>query len=211
LYLQRGKKESQKPSSSAKAEAVKIVIVGDRACGKTCLLKRISHPTSQFPGEYIPTVFDYFDARILFKGQSYTFGLWDTAGQEGYDCLRPSMSYPDTDCFLVCFSILEPKSFENITAKWIPEIQHHSPTTPFLLVGLKSDLRNDEAEIRQLKAVRSSPVSTEAGVAIAEKVGAYAYVECSALTQAGVKNVFDQAAECVFHERKLQKKQCILQ
>jgi Ras-related C3 botulinum toxin substrate 1 len=121
------------------------------------------------------------------------------------------MSYPDTDCFLVCFSILEPKSFENITAKWIPEIQHHSPTTPFLLVGLKSDLRNDEAEIRQLKAVRSSPVSTEAGVAIAEKVGAYAYVECSALTHAGVKNVFDQAARCIFQERKAQKKQCIVQ
>ena len=209
LYLQRGKKESQKPLHPAKGETVKIVIVGDGACGKTCLL--ISYTTNHFPGEYVPTVFDNYEASILFKGQSYTFGLWDTAGQEDYDRLRP-LSYPDTDCFLVCFAIPKPDSFVNITEKWIPEIQHHNPTTPFLIVGLKSDLRDNEAEIEQLKARRQSPVSTKAGIALAEKVGAYAYVECSALTQAGLKDVFDRAARCVFHERKVQKKkQCVVQ
>ena len=185
------------------------MIVGDGACGKTCLL--ISYSTNRFPGEYIPTVFDNYEASVLIKGQPYIFGLWDTAGQEDYDRLRP-LSYPDTDCFLVSFSILDPASFENVTAKWIPEIRHHNPTTPFLLVGLKSDLRHDEQNIMRLKAKNLSPISTKAGIALAEKVGAYAYVECSALTQAGLKDVFDQAAQCIFHEKKVQKKkQCVVQ
>lgn len=209
LPLQQGKKESQKQMKSAEVETFKIVIVGDGACGKTCLL--ISYTTNCFPGEYVPTVFDNYEANILINGRSYTFGLWDTAGQEDYDRLRP-LSYPDTDCFLVGFSVVLPDQFENITAKWIPEIRHHCPTVPFLIVGLQMDLRGDKHTIEHLKARKQSPVSTEAGIALAEKVGAYAYVECSALTQAGVKNVFDQVANSILFERKThKKKQCILQ
>ena len=53
-------------------------------------------------------------------------GLFDTAGQEDYDRLRP-LSYPQTDVFLVCFSVVKPDSFENVKEKWIPEIRHHCP------------------------------------------------------------------------------------
>ena len=207
--MQQGKKESQKQSKSDKEETVKIVIVGDGACGKTCLL--ISYTNNCFPGTYIPTVFDNYEANILINGQRYTFGLWDTAGQEDYDRLRP-LAYPDTDCFLVSFSVISPSAFENVSAKWIPEIKHHCPTVPFVIVGLKTDLRDDKETIENLKQIRSSPVSKEAGIALAKKVDAYAYVECSALTQAGVKNVFDQVAYCVLQEKKShKKKQCILQ
>lgn len=69
-----------------------------------------------------------------------SLGLWDTAGQEDYDRLRP-LSYPQTDVFLICFSIASPSSFENVTSKWYPEIKHHCPDAPIILVGkFKLDL-----------------------------------------------------------------------
>ena len=62
--------------------------------------------------------------------------LWDTAGQEDYDRLRP-LSYPDTDVILMCFSIDSPDSLENIPEKWSPEVRHFCPNVPIILVGNK--------------------------------------------------------------------------
>ena len=52
----------------------------------------------------------------MIGGEPYTLGLFDTAGQEDYDRLRP-LSYPQTDVFLVCFSVISPSSFENVKEK----------------------------------------------------------------------------------------------
>ena len=66
--------------------------------------------------------------------------LWDTAGQEDYDRLRP-LSYPDTDVVLMCFAINNLDSFDNILEKWLPEVKHYCPNIPVVLVGCKRDLR----------------------------------------------------------------------
>jgi len=188
---------------------IKCVIVGDGAVGKTCLL--ISYTTNAFPGEYIPTVFDNYSANVMVDGRPVNLGLWDTAGQEDYDRLRP-LSYPQTDVFLVAFSIISPHSFDNVKSKWWPEIQHHAPGVPIILVGTKSDLRNDQSMIQQLQAKGMSIIKQEDAANRADEIGAVKYLECSALTQEGLKNVFDEAIRAALNKPKAQAKKgcCIL-
>ena len=140
-----------------------MVIVGDGATGKTCLL--ISYTTNSFPGEYIPTVFDNYAVDVVVEGRLWHLGLWDTAGQEDYDRLRP-LSYSVTDCYILLFSIDCPESLENIKQKWHPEITHHSPNTPFIIVGSKLDLRDDKNTIECLTERKMQPVSYRQGKAI---------------------------------------------
>ncbi|CAF1033439.1 unnamed protein product [Rotaria sordida] len=173
---------------------IKLVIVGDGTVGKTCML--ISFTSDAFPEEYIPTVFDNYTSNIIVDNVKVSLGLWDTAGQEDYDRLRP-LSYPQTDVFVVCFSVVSPPSFTNITNKWMPEIRHHCPDKPFILCGTKIDLREDCEYINQLQKQNIQPIKREQGQHLCKKIRAFKYVECSALTQKGLKQVFDDAVRAV--------------
>ncbi|XP_074019378.1 rho-related GTP-binding protein RhoC isoform X4 [Numenius arquata] len=157
----------------------KLVIVGDGACGKTCLL--IVFSKDQFPEVYVPTVFENYI--------------------EDYDRLRP-LSYPDTDVILMCFSIDSPDSLENIPEKWTPEVKHFCPNVPIILVGNKKDLRNDEHTRRELAKMKQEPVKPEEGRDMANRINAFGYLECSAKTKEGVREVFEMATRAGLQVRK---------
>lgn len=135
--------------------------------------------------------------------------LWDTAGQEDYDRLRP-LSYPDTDVILMCFSIDSPDSLENIPEKWTPEVRHFCPNVPIILVGNKKDLRTDETTKRELMKLKQEPVRPEEGKAMADKIGAFAYLECSAKSKEGVRQVFEMATRAALQSKKKRKGACSL-
>ncbi|XP_068714778.1 ras-like GTP-binding protein RHO isoform X1 [Montipora capricornis] len=188
----------------------KLVIVGDGACGKTCLL--IVFSKDQFPEVYVPTVFENYVADIEVDNKTVELALWDTAGQEDYDRLRP-LSYPDTDVILMCFSIDSPDSLENIPEKWTPEVRHFCPNVPIILVGNKKDLRNDEGTKRELAKMKQEPVKAEEGATMGDKINAHCYMECSAKTKEGVRDVFKEATKAALETKKRRggrKKCCIL-
>jgi Ras-related C3 botulinum toxin substrate 1 len=184
-------------------DSIKCVVVGDGAVGKTCML--ISYANNQFPEDYVPTVFDNYTANVMVDNQAISLGLWDTAGQEDYDRLRP-LAYPGTHVFLVCFSLVSPPSFQNVESKWWPELKHNAAETPIVLVGLKLDMRNDAKVVAGLKEKGITPITPEQGQKLAEKLGAAAYCECSAKTQEGLKESFDKAIQVVLHPKGKQKK-----
>ena len=85
-----------------------------------------------------------------------------------------------------------PASFENVKEKWFPEVHHHCPGVPCLIVGTQIDLRDDNHVVEKLARQKQRPVTPEQGERLARELGAVKYVECSALTQKGLKNVFDE-------------------
>ncbi|EGD75618.1 Rho1 GTPase [Salpingoeca rosetta] len=185
----------------------KLVVVGDGACGKTCLL--IVFSKDEFPEVYVPTVFENYVADIEIDGKQIELALWDTAGQEDYDRLRP-LSYPDTNVLLICFAIDNPDSLENVPEKWVPEVRHFCPGVPFVLVGCKKDLRNDPNTKKELAKMKQKPVSYEQAQQCCDKIQAYAYIECSAKSKENVREVFETATRASLTIRPRKRGGCLL-
>ena len=80
------------------------------------LLFLFSYTQDRFPEEYVPTVFDNYATSLKIDNRMINLGLWDTAGQQEYNRLRP-LAYPHCDVFLIILSVIEPASFVNAKKK----------------------------------------------------------------------------------------------
>jgi len=187
---------------------VKLVVVGDGAVGKTCLI--IAYTTNTFAENVMPTVFDNYTFDAIVDSTFARIGIWDTAGQADFDRLRP-LSFRDTDVFLICYSVASPTSLLNVYEKWYLEVHHYGPKVPIVLVGTQVDLRADEKTITHLKASGQKPVTYEEGLAMQKKINAKAYIECSALTFNNVGKVFDECvrAAFAFMDEQKPKSKCV--
>ncbi|CAL9738535.1 GTP-binding protein Rho5p [Monosporozyma servazzii] len=198
--------------------SIKCVVIGDGAVGKTSLL--ISYTTNTFPTDYVPTVFDNYTTTISVDPPNnnttnssntiptnrnlFKLNLWDTAGQEEYDRLRP-LSYPQTDIFLLCFAVNERTSFKNLTEKWLPELKQHAnienndiwqsfKKLPIILVGTKADLR-DEVEADEDECIDTDDIN-----AFVADNHILKYVECSAKNQTGITDIFQTVVHKLVYE-----------
>ena len=178
---------------------LKLVIVGDGACGKTCFLMVFRN--DEFPPDYVPTVFENYVKELTVDNKDVELELYDTAGQEDYDRLRP-LSYPGSDVILVCYSIDSPNSYDNVKERWFPEVEQFCPRVPVVLVGLKKDLRDDETTIEDLKEQGQEPVTVDQGKKMASDIGAVDFLECSALKRDGVNEVFEAAVRAAIARRR---------
>lgn len=160
---------------------VKLVVVGDGGCGKTCLL--ISYARGEFPEMYVPTIFENYISQVRGShGKIVELSLWDTAGQEEYDRLRP-LSYPDTNVVIICYSVNNKISLQNVREKWAPEVKMFCEDVPFILVGTKLDLLDNSSE----------EVGFEEAEALAKEIGAVKHLRCSAKTTKNIRKVFNTA------------------
>ncbi|XP_024083453.1 cdc42 homolog isoform X3 [Cimex lectularius] len=160
---------------------IKCVVIGNGAVGKTSML--ISFTTDEFLPDHVPTIFDHHGVDIRVNGQPYVLNLFDTAGQEEYARLR-SLGYQHTNVFLICFSVVNPASFQDVKSKWIQEVRHFCPRARYILVGTQIDLRENEKTLADMTKRRLRPISKNNGERMAKEIGACEYLECSALTKA---------------------------
>lgn len=173
---------------------IKLVVVGAGGIGKTSLL--IRYTSNAYPEEYIPTCFDNYTANVMIDGIAANLSLWDTAGGEDYARLRP-LSYPQTDVFLVCFTVTSRGSMATAENEFIPEIRHHCPGVRIILLGTRCDLRTDASteagpsgETVHYRR-KNDNIPAEEGHALAQRTGCVKYMEASALTGENVTAVFD--------------------
>ncbi|KAI8725686.1 hypothetical protein NCS52_00140300 [Fusarium sp. LHS14.1] len=165
----------------------KVTVIGPVG-GKTALIRTFVE--KKYPPEYLlPTRFDNYVADLDI-GCTLELAIWDTAGLEDYARLRP-LSYPDTDLFLLCFDIGRSDLLSDVEDVWIPEVRKDNRKTPVILVGFRKDVRECPPSRGELGS-KGDPVLWVTGEALARKIGAAMYMECSAKTGEGVEAVFTE-------------------
>lgn len=127
----------------------------------------------------------------MVDNKTINLALWDSNCTQEYDLLRPA-SYAQTGAFLLAYSVVNQASFEHIKTKWAPEVAYHMPNTTIVLVATKLDLRDDPNTKERLAEKNMRPVTREEGEQLCQEIGAARFIECSAMTQQHVKDVFDE-------------------
>lgn len=167
----------------------KCVLLGYTQAGKTSLLR--TYLNKRYCGDSEVTAYGLYSVQLPNgEGSILELKLWDTSGLVSNDNIT-RLYYPNTDVFLICFSIADSGQFENIPERWLSHIRLCCPNASIILVGTKMDLRENKDYLRKWNL---KVITYEQGLQMAAKLGAFAYRECSALEENGVAEVFDALA-----------------
>jgi len=165
-------------------------IIGDCLVGKSSLV--VSYTTNDFPTNYVPTAFDNYSVDISVGNRLVHFDICDTGGKEPFSPLH-GLCIPYSDVILLCFSVVNPQSFQNAISYWLSRARRSNSKIPIVLVGTQMDLRSDLKTLLALDQLKQKPVSDKEAILRAKQMQATTYIECSALTQKNLKTVFDTA------------------
>lgn len=170
-------------------KSVKVVVVGDGAVGKTCMM--IRYTSNCYDPVYVPTVLDVVTHQCFIGNDTYSLQLYDTAGQEEMVHLR-KLAYTNATLIMMCFALDSQESLANLEAKWAPEVQTCCPGGKVFVVGTKSDLEKkvDQGEIDR----------------ICEEIHAIGYMEVSAAEDSNISNAFTQAVTLAIQKEGKQSK-----
>lgn len=169
---------------------ITCVIIGDSGVGKSSLV--VSYTTNDFPKQYIPTAFDNYSVDVSVGTRLVHFDICDTGGKEQFSPLH-SLCIPYSDVILLCFSVVNPQSFQNAITYWLSRARRSNAKIPIILVGTQMDLRSDLKTLLLLDQQKLKPVTEKEARTRAQQMHACSYIECSALTEKNLKAVFDTA------------------
>lgn len=160
---------------------IKLLLIGDSAVGKSCLLLRFSEDS--FTSNFITTIgIDFKIKKIQLESKWIKLQIWDTAGQERFRTITCAY-YRGAMGILLVYSVDDDASFNNVR-NWIKNIETHaSSTVNKILVGNKCDVSESQ---------RMVPFSK--GQALAKEFG-IKFFETSAKTNTNVEQVFETIAK----------------
>ncbi|XP_046355516.1 transforming protein RhoA-like [Haliotis rufescens] len=187
---------------------VKAIVVGDAGCGKSCLLLRF------LKGHFITndeagSTFETGTSTVFVQGQKIELMVCDTGGSSMFDSLR-QLSYNDGDVIVICYSITDRDSLQNVSERWRPEmLSHVTSDRPIVLVATKKDLRDSDlsfSSVRGSDKLHQEPVTTLEGQEMREKLDAVDFIECSAKQDDGVRELFQRVAEVGLESSRSRRK-----
>eukprot|EP00753_Platysulcus_tardus_P005349 PLAT13204.1.p1 GENE.PLAT13204.1~~PLAT13204.1.p1 ORF type:complete len:241 (+),score=35.84 PLAT13204.1:75-725(+) len=153
----------------------KIVLLGDKGVGKTCIVLRYVEGT--FTKDTCSTIGAFFlTKKMTMDGYKVKLQIWDTAGQERFRAMAP-MYYRGASAAILVFDITDESSFV-VMKDWVEELMTNVPGGIVLGIACnKSDLTEERA------------VEYERAKSFAESIGAIIY-ETSAKTDSGIEELF---------------------
>lgn len=157
-----------------------LVVVGDSKVGKTCLIQ--TYGTGEFPEDYEITVGHSFTHNLRLNKERIEVNIHDTGGSREHAGVR-HMLYNKADVFIICFSLIDRKTFQHVEQFWLNELRRLRGDIAFVMVGCQSDMR---------QGINPYHVQKNEGMQLARDLGCH-YYECSSVTQRNVKEVFDKA------------------
>ncbi|KAH0787029.1 rho-related GTP-binding protein RhoU [Histomonas meleagridis] len=182
---------------------VNTQIVGDCNVGKSSLISAYipnasTNSDESSPNNESPAMKSKL---VSCEGKTFKLCIYDR-GMAEEDWKFIDSSYQNADVILICFSLIDPSSLESVTERWVPDIKAVASKTPIILVGMKSDLR-DEPNLKT--STLFEPISTEKGETISKEIEAFGYIECSSKTKYNINEVFELSLQSYVKNLELQK------